>query len=143
MNIFIVGLGLIGGSLAKSLKGFKDAEIFGINRTRKYLDMAEQDGVIKKGYTLDETEALKDADLIILCLYPLLNIEFIKENRQYLKNGAVVTDVSGVKLFLEEEMKKILPEGVDFIGGHPMAGKEVTSYEHSTADLFKKTHPIL
>ncbi len=143
MNIFIVGLGLIGGSLAKSLKGFKDAKIFGINRTRKYLDMAEKEGVIEKGYTLDESAAIKDADIIILCLYPFLNIEFIRENRQYLKSGAIITDVSGVKSFLEDEMKKILPDDVDFIGGHPMAGKEVTSYEHSTADLFKNSSYLI
>ncbi|MCH5185255.1 MAG: prephenate dehydrogenase [Oscillospiraceae bacterium] len=139
MNIFIVGLGLIGGSLAKSLKGFKNAEIYGINRTRRYLDSAEKEGVIKKGYTVDEAEAIKEADIIILCLYPSLNVEFIKKTGEYLKQGAVITDVSGVKTYIEEEMAKILPPGVDFVGGHPMAGREVTSYENSSADLFENT----
>lgn len=143
MNIFIIGLGLIGGSLAKSLKGFKNAEIFGINRTRKYLDMAENDGVIKKGYTLDNPQALADADIIILCLYPAMNVEFIRKNKKYLKSGAVVTDVSGIKSFIQEELNKILPPDVDFIGGHPMAGREVTSYENSTADLFKNASYII
>lgn len=143
MNIFIIGLGLIGGSLAKSLKGFKNADIFGINRTRKYLDMAENEGVIKKGYTLDDTAALADADVIILCLYPAMNVEFIRKNKKYLKSGAVVTDVSGVKTFLQDELKSILPPDVDFIGGHPMAGREVTSYENSTDDLFKNASYII
>lgn len=143
MNIFIIGLGLIGGSLAKSLKGFKNADIFAVNRTRKYLDMAENDGVIKKGYTIDDTAALACADVIILCLYPAMNVDFIRKNKKYLKSGAVVTDVSGVKTFLNDEMKKLLPPDVDFIGGHPMAGREVTSYENSTADLFKKASYII
>lgn len=143
MNIFIVGLGLIGGSLAKSLKGFENADIFAINRSRKYLDMAENEGVIKKGYTLDETECLKDADIIILCLYPELNVEFIRKNRDYLKKGAIITDVSGVKQYLEKELRAILPDYVDFIGGHPMAGREVTSYENSIPDLFKNASYLI
>ncbi len=143
MNIFIVGLGLIGGSLAKSLKGFRDSEIFAVNRTRRYLDMAENEGVIKKGYTLDESAAIRDADIIILCLYPAMNVEFIRKNREYLKKGAVITDVSGVKCFLEKEINKIIPPYTDFIGGHPMAGREVTGYENSSADLFRNASYII
>jgi len=136
MNIFIIGLGLMGGSLAKSLNGFHNADIYGVNRTKKYLETAENEGVIKKGYTLDEGECIKDADIIILCLYPKLNVEFIKKYSRYLKDGCIITDVSGVKTYIEKEMLAVIPENVDFIGGHPMAGKEVGGYENTDAELY-------
>lgn len=135
MNITVVGLGLIGGSVARRLRGFKNCTITGMDINEKSLSMALRDGVIDKG-TADSKAAVENADLIILCLYPKLNVDFASDNKNYFKDGAVITDVSGVKGYVVENIQNILPDNVDFVGGHPMAGREVGGYESSTDTLF-------
>lgn len=137
MKIAIIGLGLIGGSIARRLRGFHDASVAAYNRTAETILLAKQDGAIDEGSS-NPAEVIKDADLIILCLYPQLNVDIIRDNLQYIKDGAVITDVSGVKGFMVDELNKILPESVDFIGAHPMAGREVGGYKSSTDTLFNK-----
>lgn len=135
MNITVVGLGLIGGSVARRLKGFNSCSVTGMDINERSVLLAKRDGVIDKG-TVDGAESVKDADLVILCLYPQANVDFVKNNRDYFKKGAVITDVSGVKGYVISEISKVLPENVDFVGGHPMAGREVGGYESSTDTLF-------
>lgn len=131
----VVGLGLIGGSIARRLLGFRSTRIIGIDADEKTLKTALADGVIDE--ISSDGAAVSKADFIILCLYPEANINFIKKNAEFLKTGAVVTDVSGVKEYIADNMKKILPDGVDFVGGHPMAGREVGGYQNSTDTLFE------
>jgi len=135
MIITIVGLGLIGGSMARRLRGFNNAVIRAYDKNPNTLTLVKKDGVADEFYT-DSSEAVKDADLVILCLYPELNVKFIKENAGFLKPGCVITDVSGVKEYVCEEIMKVIPEGVNFVGGHPMAGRETSGYESSTDTLF-------
>lgn len=135
MKIAIIGLGLIGGSIARRLRGFRNCTVAAYNRTAKTLALAKQDGAIDYGSS-DAGEVMENADLIILCLYPQLNIDMVKNNLPHIKPGAVITDVSGVKGFLVEELEKILPDSVDFVGAHPMAGREVGGYQSSTDTLF-------
>jgi len=142
MRIAVIGLGLIGGSLARRLHGFHNAEIVAYNRTPQTLVVAKQDGSIDEGYTTPG-EAMEGADLIIMCLYPKLNVDFVKENLEYIKPGAVITDVTGVKGYIVSEMEKILPDSVDFIGSHPMAGREVGGYQSSTDTLFDNASWIM
>lgn len=142
MKISIIGLGLIGGSMARRLRGFHDCTIAAYNRTRESLDLALADGVIDEAYDTPG-EAMENADLIIMCLYPQLNVDFVRDNKDRLKPGAVITDVTGVKGFIIREMKKVLPDNVDFIGGHPMAGREVGGYKSSTDTLFDNAPYIL
>lgn len=137
MKIAIIGLGLIGGSIARRLRGFHDCTIAAYNRTAETLLLAKQDGAIDEGFS-DAGDAMDGADLIILCLYPQLNVDMVKNNLSRIKKGAVITDVSGVKGFMTDELSKILPDGVDFIGAHPMAGREVGGYKSSTDTLFNK-----
>ncbi len=137
MKAAIIGLGLIGGSIARRLRGFYDCTIAAYNRTSETLLLAKQDGVIDEGSS-DPAEVMENADLIILCLYPQLNVDMIKNNIPHIKSGAVITDVSGVKSFMIDELAKILPDDVDFIGAHPMAGREVGGYKSSTDTLFNK-----
>lgn len=142
MKIAIIGLGLIGGSMARRLRGFHDCKIAAYNRTRESLDLALSDGVID--YACDTpSEAMNDADLIIMCLYPQLNIDFVRDNLSSIKSGAVITDVTGVKGFIIREMKNILPPDIEFIGGHPMAGREVGGYKSSTDTLFDNAPYII
>lgn len=142
MNITVVGLGLIGGSVARRLHGFHNAYITGMDINERSLILAQRDGVIDKG-TTDSKDAVTDADLIILCLYPKLNVDFVKENLKYIKSGAIITDVSGIKGYVIEEINKVLPDDIDFIGGHPMAGREVGGYESSTDTLFEKASYLI
>ncbi len=142
MKIAIIGLGLIGGSIARRLRGFHDCTIAAYNRSRESLDLAIADGVIDEAYNTPG-EAMDNADLIIMCLYPQLNIDFVRDNLSSIKDGAVITDVTGVKGFIINEMKKILPDTVDFIGGHPMAGREVGGYKSSTDTLFNNAPYII
>lgn len=142
MKIAIIGLGLIGGSMARRLRGFRDCTIAAYNRTKESLDIAMSDGVIDEAYS-NPGDAMENADLIIMCLYPQLNIDFVRENVDRIKSGAVITDVTGVKGFIIKEMQKILPETVDFIGGHPMAGREVGGYKSSTDTLFDNAPYII
>lgn len=142
MKIAIIGLGLMGGSMAHRLRGFRNCTIAAYNRSQESLDLALADGVIDEGYN-NAGDAMDDADLIIMCLYPQLNIDFVKENVHRIKDGAVITDVTGVKGFIVKEMKKILPDTVDFIGGHPMAGREVGGYKSSTDTLYDNAPYII
>lgn len=137
MKIAIIGLGLIGGSIARRLRGFHDATVAAYNRTAETILLAKQDGAIDEGSS-NPAEVIDGADLIILCLYPQLNVDIIRDNIAHIKDGAVITDVSGVKGFMVEELNKILPPTVDFIGAHPMAGREVGGYKSSTDTLFNK-----
>lgn len=142
MKIAIIGLGLIGGSIARRLRGFHGCTIAAYNRTAKTLVSARNDGAIDEGYT-DPADAMRDADVIIMCLYPQLNIDMVRDNLDVIKPGALITDVSGIKGYIVEEMHKILPDTVDFIGGHPMAGREVGGYQSSTDTLFENASYLL
>lgn len=142
MKIAIIGLGLIGGSIARRLRGFHDCTIAAYNRTAETLLLAKQDGAIDEGYS-NPGEAMDNADLIILCLYPQLNVDMVRDNLSHIKKGAVITDVSGVKGFMVEELSQILPDDVEFIGAHPMAGREVGGYKSSTDTLFNKASFII
>ena len=137
MKVAIIGLGLIGGSIARRLRGFHNCTISAYNRTAETLLLAKHDGAIDEGSS-DPAVVFEDADLIILCLYPELNVEFVKNNLNHIKSGAVITDVSGVKGYMVRELKKILPEDVEFVGAHPMAGREVGGYQSSTDTLFNR-----
>lgn len=142
MRIAIIGLGLIGGSLARRLHGFHNSTVVAYNRTPQTLVVAKNDGAIDEGFT-NPGEAMEGADLIIMCLYPQLNVDFVKENLEHIKPGAVITDVTGIKEYIIKEMEDILPETVDFVGGHPMAGREVGGYQSSTDTLFNKASYII
>ena len=137
MIVTVVGLGLIGGSVARRLRGFHDCVIRGVDIDRETLVLAQRDGAVHEAYTSGR-DAVKGADLVILCLYPERNVSFIRENGMYLKDGAVVTDVSGVKEYVVENIRQYLPENVDFVGAHPMAGRETGGYQSSTDTLFDR-----
>lgn len=142
MKIAIIGLGLIGGSMARRLRGFHNCTIAAYNRTKETLLLAKQDGAIDEGYS-SPAEAMDGADLIIMCLYPKLNVDFIRDNLNKIKPGAVITDVTGIKGYMVRELKKFLPKNIDFIGGHPMAGREVGGYKSSTDTLFDNASYII
>ncbi len=140
-TIAVVGLGLIGGSLAMALRGFEDYEVVGVARRQETVDYAAAHGVGDTA-TTQVTEAIRRADVTWLCLPPQAILDFLAAHRGDFKPGSLVTDVCGVKTAIVEGAR-CLPEGVDFIGCHPMAGKEVSGITHAEGTLFRNAHFII
>ncbi|WP_252248570.1 prephenate dehydrogenase [Clostridium sp. ZBS20] len=142
MKVVIVGLGVIGGSFAMALKdaGYKD--VYGIDNDKETLLKAEKLNLIRRGY-IDGNEILKDADLIIISIYPKLVKDFIKNNIDNFKYGAVITDATGIKKVFINDIVNILPSNIDFVFGHPMAGREKKGIDFASSDVFKGANYIL
>lgn len=140
-TIAIVGLGLIGGSFAKAFKQYTNHIIIGFNRTQSTAEKALADGVIDKIGTEDN---LKEADIVLLSMYPKVSCDFIEEHLQALKPGCIITDDCGIKTYLAERLAPLCREyGFSYVGGHPMAGREVSGFQASTADLYKGASMLL
>ena len=137
----IVGLGLIGGSMALALKGFENFEIVGVDVSEPTLRFAREHGVAD-AVTNRAREAVEGADVVMLALHPQGILDFLEEHRDSFKAGCLVTDVCGVKSAVMEGAK-CLPPQVDFIGCHPMAGTEFSGVEHAFAEMFQGSHLIL
>lgn len=138
--IAVVGLGLIGGSMALALKGFEDFEIVGVARDEKTEDYARTHGVGDR-VTQDEG-IIREAEVVWLCMPPQAILDFLRRHREDFKPGGLVSDVCGIKGAVVAAARE-LPENVDFIGCHPMAGKEVSGIENAVGTLFQGAHFIL
>lgn len=142
LNITIVGLGLIGGSYAMALKELKPKNLWGADIDSKALQYAEEMSVVDKAYN-NAAEPLKQSDLVIISLYPRDTIKFIRNNLSNFKQGAIITDVSGIKEEVVTEVEVFIPEALDFIGGHPMAGREAKGLSYASKDIFKNANYII
>lgn len=140
-QIVIVGLGLIGGSLAMALEGFEDCELVGVVRSDATRDYAKEQHICHR-ITQNPEEVLPTADVVWLCQHPEGILEFLRRYRDRFKPGALVTDVCGIKTAIMAGAK-CLPETVDFIGCHPMAGKETSGIRNAERELFRRAHFIL
>lgn len=141
MNITVVGLGLIGASLAKAIKAKSEHRVIGIDINEETLNKALNDNTIDKIGAVDD---LADTDLTIISLYPQATIDFVKQNFDNFKKGSVVIDTCGIKRHICAELVPFCKEhGFEFIGAHPMAGKEKNGYDYSEATLFDNAFMIL
>ena len=140
-KILVVGLGLIGGSLAMALQGFEDFEVVGAVRSQATHDRAEAMHAADR-LTFDPAGELPGADVVVLCQDPAGITAFLEDHRDRFKPGCLIWDVCGVKTAVMEAAR-CLPQGVDFIGCHPMAGKEVSGIDNAEAGLFRNTHFIV
>ncbi len=140
-TVAVVGLGLIGGSIAMALKGFEDYEVLGVVRSQATYDYALANGVCDR-LTTDATQAVREADVTWLCLPPKAILDFLETHKGNFKPGSIVTDVCGVKTAIVAGAE-CLPDTVDFIGCHPMAGKEVSGVRNAEKSLFQDAHFIL
>lgn len=142
MNILIVGLGLLGGSYAEALTkaGFK---VNAITKEQSSVDFALKKGIIAYGTTEVDKELIGSAELVIFALYPHIFTKWINKYQQYLKPGAVITDVTGVKGCIVNKIQALLRPDVEFIAAHPMAGREVCGVENSSAEIFKGANYIV
>lgn len=133
MNVLIIGLGLIGASLAKALKKNTSHTVLGWNRTESVTQRALEEGVIDRRGALEEL--LPIADITFINFYPEAIAPFIIEHKDLFKKNSIVTDSCGIKTKL---CRRLENEKFDFyyIGAHPMAGREVSGYDNSLATLF-------
>lgn len=141
-KILIIGLGLIGGSYARALtkKGYS---VWAIDNNSSSIEYALENKIIEKGSSfVDETLVLA-ADIIVFALYPKIFIEWVKENKNLFKKGTLLTDVTGVKGSAVKEIQSILPNGVEFIAAHPMAGRERYGVENSDESIFNGANYIV
>jgi len=141
-NITIVGLGLIGGSFAMALRELKPKNIWAIDIDKATLRAAEKMNIIDKGYTIPDIP-LSNSDIVIIAVYPQKTINFVKNNMNLFKSGAIITDTAGIKSNLIHEIMPVLRKDLDFIGGHPMAGKEESGLKAASKDMFKNANYIL
>ena len=140
-QLVIVGLGLIGGSLAKALRGFEDYRILGVDVSQPTLRYALEQNIVDRGEE-DPVRALAQGDLVFLCLHPQGIVDFMAAHRDHFKPGAMVTDVCGVKGAILRGAR-VLPDTVSFVGGHPMAGTEFSGIQHALVNMFQGAHYIL
>ncbi|MGI5173767.1 prephenate dehydrogenase [Treponema sp. OMZ 840] len=149
-----VGLGLMGGSLAKAVRRFsraslpdsvaccadediKASKIFACDTNGQVLNQALADGTIDEAFTAEQAgNMLENCDVVFICLYPRLTADFILKHEASFKAGALITDIGGVKKAAEKRIGTFKRRDVHLILGHPMAGSEKEGYEHSSADIF-------
>lgn len=142
-HISVIGLGLIGGSLALSLKEIsKDFIVTGYDVVSDAINIARYRNIIDRT-AVDYPDAVKDADLVIIATPIGKTIDVVNSIKDYLKKGVIITDVGSAKENIVKEVNKILPHDVIFIGGHPMAGSENEGILSARPDLFKNAFYIL
>ena len=141
-QILIVGLGLIGGSYAKALtkKGYK---VSAITRSASTIQYALEHGIIAEGTTDIDPALIAKADIVVFALYPKVLLQWLQEHQKHLKPGAILTDVTGVKGCVVYDIQSMLRSDVEFVGAHPMAGREVYGIENSDDAIFKNANYIV
>lgn len=128
-RFLIVGLGLLGGSYARGLTRAGFSQVYAIDTNPEAIRFARDKGYIADGATENFEELVRAADRVIFALYPTALEGWVARYGALLRPGCLCTDVSGVKAGLVETVQVALPEGVEFIASHPMAGKEVSGVE--------------
>ena len=149
-NYGIVGLGIMGGSFARAIQEnileVKEAtgKIYACDRNEYSLKEALKYSVIDEGFSPENVdEMLKNCDVVIICLYPALIVDFMKEHKTAFKKGAIVTDISGVKAIYKNHFEEFETDDYDFIVGHPMAGGEKEGFVAAKGEYFKNHNYLL
>ena len=141
-KIGFIGLGLIGGSMAKTIKRiYPETELIATSGHLSTITAAFEDHTISND-TLLAMKDFSDCDIIFLCCPVQKNIEYIKELKPFLKKGCILSDVGSVKGDIHKSITALDLESF-FIGGHPMAGSEKTGYQAATAYLLENAYYIL
>lgn len=140
----IVGLGIMGGSIAKAIRTNIGATIYALDVNQDSLSSGKKQGIIDKAFTPEQTEEmLKCCDFLFVCLYPHATLEFLRNHKNHYKNNSIITDISGVKTLLENEIDYINPHNAHLILGHPMAGGAKEGYDYSNGEYFANRNYII
>ena len=136
----IVGLGVLGGSYVQALSA-KGYHCTGIDINEESVEEAKKKGWIEEGG--NDPSLIQDADIVVCALYPHVFIQWIRENQKYFHPGALLTDVTGVKRAVIQNINEELREDVEFISCHPMAGRESRGISYADASRFANANFII
>ena len=141
MNVGIVGLGLIGGSMAKSIKARTADTVWGVDLNHETMTLARMCGAIDAPLT---EENIPQCDLLLIAIRPAAAIEWVRRHAPLISKGAIVVDLCGVKRVVVAGIAPLAEQyGFAYIGGHPMAGKERGGFTSATDDLYVGASMIL
>ena len=141
-KILIIGLGMIGGSYAEALSD-KGYTVGAIDADKGTIEYAVRSGIIADGRDYVDGEYIRSFSLIVFGLYPTAMKEWIKTNQRFFAPGTLITDVSGVKRATVYYVQQILRSDVEFIGAHPMGGREVSGVRYADKKIFKAANYII
>lgn len=141
-KVLIVGLGLMGSAFAKGCMDLGFERVWALDPKEDVLEMASREGLIHQGFTRPE-DVLPLADFVVVCLNLGVALEFLKNGMPLFKEGALITDIVGVKGPMVETIAPILRRDVDYIPGHPMAGREKSGEVFTAKEIFKGKNYIL
>ncbi len=134
MVVGIVGLGLIGGSMAKAYKRSEGVRILGCNRNKTIEDFAILSGVVDEALTM---ENISQCDLLLLTAYPQAAEDYLREAAPHISGSTIVMDCLGTKRGICDMAFPLAEQyGFTFVGGHPMAGTQHSGFKYSRADMF-------
>ncbi|MDR3050356.1 MAG: prephenate dehydrogenase [Oscillospiraceae bacterium] len=143
MHTGIIGLGLIGGSVAMALAAHGDWPCWGVDCDADTRAAALACGAVTHAWANIAQAPVEDAGLLLLCLPPQAAEDCLRALAPRLSPGTVVSDVCGVKRPLAAIARQVLPPGAHYIGGHPMAGRERGGFAHASLALFRGSHYLL
>ena len=141
-KFLIIGLGLLGGSYAQALSE-QGYYVTAITKDQSSIDYAKEKKFIVSGSTEVDEALIKEADIIVFALYPHVFVEWIEKYGNLIKPKTVITDVTGVKGCIVYKIQSLLPDGVEFISAHPMAGKETSGVENADKNMFANANYII
>lgn len=141
-KIGFIGLGLIGGSIAKAVRQYyPDTEIVAFDKNKETLALATTESIANVTCTSIDDNFMH-CDYIFLCAPVSFNTAYLKQIQRYVHPGCIITDVGSVKSPIHEEIKALKMEEY-FIGGHPMAGSEKTGLANAKAILIENAYYII
>lgn len=142
-RVTVIGLGLIGGSLALAIREKKLAkEVVGVSRKKSTIDKAVKRGIVNSA-TLDIENGVRDSDLVIITTPVFKIADIAKRIFPFLKKDAVITDAGSTKKYIVNSIEKSGLKGINFVGSHPIAGSEKSGIMTADKDLFKGAYCVL
>lgn len=139
MNIAVVGMGLIGGSICRALKQYTAHKVFGTTRNHKTVEFALSMGAID-----DEFTDYSAADVVFVALPPQPTVDYLLAHADDFKPGTIVADICGVKQPIVAQVDQLYHDkGIRYVGTHPMAGKEISGFASSDVDMYKNASYII
>ena len=136
--VAVIGLGLMGGSFAERLTEL-GCFVIGFNRTVETAERALTMGIVKSV----DPEELKKAEIVIFCTPVKGTLAFLREHADWLKAGAILTDIAGVKDHTWPLIRELLPPGMDFVQAHPMCGREGAGLSQADGTIFRDCNYVL
>lgn len=142
LTFAVVGMGLIGGSYAKALRRLGVKKIIGVDTDGEVLRQAQEQALIDEAVSKAGAE-LQAADVVLCSVYPAATLSFVKSAVPFLKSDVLITDATGIKGSLPEDVQRLLTGSMEFIAGHPMAGRQGSGLGMSQAEIFDGANYIV